>query len=207
MATAVAHPLLAGIPAGMPSGTIRLHCVVCQQPFDFAAGDEAVVVRHVAYGHDFVHPGPCLEEARTWTFAEPDYDCAAFRRDAKRRRVLGAAPADGWAAVLPEADSDLVLAGQALHFEPLRAWVLVEHADGSRRVEGLVRTDEWLDEPGGAEFPGRATGRLACLGYASASDRDDPVRIAAWEAVIRARYLGRRAAPARYGAPLQRRAA
>ena len=67
---------------------------------DFAAGKSAVVLRHVAYGHDFVHDGRCLATARELLFAEPGYDCAALGRDPERRRVLDAGPGAGWAAVL-----------------------------------------------------------------------------------------------------------
>jgi hypothetical protein len=30
--------------------------------------------------------------------------------------------------------------------------VLVEYSDGSISMEGVIRDEEWLDEPGGAEF-------------------------------------------------------
>src|SRR5690349_22484776 len=34
---------------------LQLRCIVCHVPFDFAHQETAVVLRHVAYGHDFVH--------------------------------------------------------------------------------------------------------------------------------------------------------
>ena len=53
---------------------------------------------------------------------------------------------------------------QRAALEPLRYWALVEYRDGSRRFEGVVRNDEWLDEPGGAEFPESRPGHAA-VGY------------------------------------------
>jgi hypothetical protein len=50
------------MPTSQPV-TSALRCIVCCVPFDFAAGETAVVLRHVAYGCDFVHDGPCLGAA------------------------------------------------------------------------------------------------------------------------------------------------
>jgi hypothetical protein len=160
-------------------GDALLRCLVCCQPFDFEAHEAAVVLRHVAYGHDFAHDGPCLAAARERLFPEPGYDCAAFGRDPERRRVLGAATAAGWAAVLPTAPERLAT-GPAVRLEPLRCWVLVEHTDGARRMEGLVRDEEWLHEPGGAEFPEARRGQRALIGYAPTTDRADAAGLAAW---------------------------
>jgi hypothetical protein len=137
--------------------------MICRDPFDFASGESAIVLRHVAYGSDFVHAGACLEAARTWIFAEPDYDCAAFALDTQRRRVREVTPAQGWAAVVTETTGHVL-------FEPLLCWARVELAEGTQRVEGLVRPDEWLDEPGGAEFPEARRGGSRWLGYVSANE-------------------------------------
>jgi hypothetical protein len=166
-----------------------MRCVICRQTFDFASGETAVVLRHVAYGYDFAHDGQCLDAARALIFAEPDYDCAAFGRDAVRRRVLSVAPPQGWTVVLP-ADSTLVLAGAPLRFEALRHWALVEYQDGSRGLEGIVRDDEWLDEPGGAEFPQARQGRQAYIGYASPSERANTACLVEWTQTVNARYRG-----------------
>ncbi len=137
------------------TGRHNLRCVVCQRPFDFDHGETALVLRHIAYAHDFVHPGACLEQAREIIFVEPGYDRPAFSLGLQRTRILQAAPADGWAAVLTDC------ASSAATFEPLRTWALVEHGDGTRQVEGIVRDAEWGDEPGTAEFPeARGTARV-----------------------------------------------
>jgi hypothetical protein len=149
-----------------------LRCVVCGRPFAFAAGEAALVLRHTAYGYDFAHDGPCLAAARERLFPEPGYDGAAFGRDPERRRILAAAPAAGWAAVLAAPEQRLAV--RPMRLEPLRWWVLLEHRDGSRRVEGLVRDAEWLDEPGGAEFPEAAGGGRAWLGYAAPREQTNP---------------------------------
>lgn len=114
-----------------------LRCVTCRRAFDFQAGDEALVLRHISYGYDFVHDGACWTTATELMFPEPGFDCEAFVRDPERRRVVNVAPADGWVAA---------------RSEPLRCWVVVEYRDGTTSMEGLLRDDEWLDEPGGAEF-------------------------------------------------------
>ena len=44
--------------------------------------------------------------------------------------------------------------------------MLVEHRDGSISMEGLVRDEDWLDEPGGAEFPEALRGSEMLIGYA-----------------------------------------
>ncbi len=129
------------------AGRHGLSCLVCHRPFDFEDGETAVVLRHVAYAYDFVHPGACLEEAQSWIFVEPGYDRPAFSPGLQRTRILQAAPADGWAAVLTDSVSS------AASFEPLRIWALVEYGDGTQHVEGVVRDAAWSDEPGSAEFP------------------------------------------------------
>jgi hypothetical protein len=136
------------------------------------------VLRHVAYGHDFVHDGPCLAAARELLFPEPGYDGPAFGRDAERLRVLAAADGAGWAVAVAETP-ERILAGRPVRYEPLRWWALVEHRDGTRLVEGIVREDEWLDEPGGAALPEAGAGRRRCLGYAAPGEPADPARLAA----------------------------
>jgi hypothetical protein len=161
------------IAARNAAPAVALQCVVCGRPFDFAAGEAAVVLRHVAYGYDFVHDGACLAAARELIFAEPGYDVPAFGRDPERRRVLAAESADGWAAVEPETPARRE-AGRPVRFEPLRWWALVEHQDGSRHVEGVVRDEEWLDEPGGAELPEARRDHRPFLGYTSLADQASP---------------------------------
>jgi hypothetical protein len=56
-------------------------------------------------------------------------------------------------------------------------------------MEGVVRNELWLDEPGGAEFPQAARGPRALLGYVPPTDRQDPARLAAWGALLEARKL------------------
>jgi hypothetical protein len=135
---------------------LQLQCVVCRHPFDFQADDAALVLRRVAYGYDFVHDGVCLIAATERIFPEPGYDCAAFAPDPDRDRVLDVVPASGWTAA---------------RGEPLRCWVLVERRDGTTSLEGLIREDEWFDEPGGAEFA------TAVQRIRTAMDRD--IRLAA----------------------------
>ena len=158
--------LRSALPSGSPYRAPRLApaCTTCRRPFAFDAGEAAIILRHVAYGFDFVHQGPCLDAARELLFVEPGYDCQAFGPDLARRRVLDVADAEGWAAASPEAP-ERVVAGYPLRLEPLRWWALVEHQDGSRRVEGIVREDEWLDEPGGAELPEARAGRRHSVAY------------------------------------------
>jgi hypothetical protein len=167
----------ASVRSAVRSPSAPLRCLVCGEPFDFAAGEAAVVLRHVAYGYDFVHDGRCLATARELLFAEPGYDSAALGRDPQRRRILDAGPAAGWAAVLPEPPQRIgpgrplqLVDGRPVQLEPLRWWALVEHQDGSRRVEGIVREDDWLDEPGGAELPAARVGYQRLLGYAAPAD-------------------------------------
>lgn len=152
-----------------------LRCVVCHQPFAFGAGEAALVLRHTAYGYDFVHDGSCLTTAREMLFVQPGYDCAAFGQDQERRRILAVIPARGWSAVV--AAPDRTRAGANVRFEPLHSWVLVENRDGSQRVEGLVRGEEWVDEPGGAEFPEATRGSRGWLGYAAPGDAADHARL------------------------------
>jgi hypothetical protein len=141
-----------------------MRCVICRQSFDFSAGQTAVVLHHVAYGYDFVHPGACEAAALGLIFPEPGYDCTAFAHDPERRAVLAITPPKGWSAVLPAAQA--ARAGDDLHFEPLRFWALIEYRDGSRRFESVVRDADWLDEPGGAEFPESRTSHGGAIGYA-----------------------------------------
>lgn len=160
------------------SVTPEVRCIVCCARFDFAAGETAVVLRHVAYGYDFVHDGPCVAAACERIFPEPDYDCAAFGRDPERRRLIEVTTAEGWSAVLPNPCVRSGV-GPPVQFEALRFWAVVERADGSRNREGVVRDDQWLDEPGGAEFPEAARGQRALLGYVPPTDRQTPARLAA----------------------------
>ena len=164
-----------------------LGCVVCHEPFDFINGEIAVVLRHVAYGYDFTHAGSCLETALEWIFVEPGYDTAAFSLDTERKRILSTTPADGWAAVMPEAP-ERVLGGSSVRFEALSTWALVEHVDGSRRLEGIIRDADLEGEPGGARFP--EAGLRPSIGYASPADQRSASRRAHWEALIQARYRG-----------------
>ena len=173
------------------SGTETLRCIVCRQPFNFSTGPAAVVLKHIAYGYDFAHEGSCVETALSWIFVEPGYDRPAFSADSERVRVLRIANADGWAAVLPTA-AEMVLAGSPVTFDELLCWALVEHGDGSRHLEGIVRGADFATEPGGAEFPEARRGRQASLGYVHAEGRTDPLRLAAWESAIRARYRAAR---------------
>jgi hypothetical protein len=140
-----------------------MRCVICRQVFDFAGGQTAVVLHHVSYGYDFVHQGECEAKALAMIFPEPGYDGAAFAHDPERVGVLAIAPSNGWAAVLP---ADYTRGQRDPRFEPLSYWALVEYRDGSRRFEGVVRDDEWIDEPGGAEFPESGAGRAMAIGYA-----------------------------------------
>ncbi len=175
-------------------------CVTCGRGFAFRLGEAAVVLRHVAYGYDFAHEGRCVDAARETLFAEPGYDCAALGRDAERGRVLAVASAAGWSAVLAAPEGHLPWRGRGPRVEPLRCWALVEYRDGRRRIEGLTRNDEWLDEPGGAEFPEASRGGVGWLGYASAEDAADPMRMAAWTARARMRQ-GNPLPPIRFDLP------
>lgn len=116
--------------------TTALKCVVCKREFNFTAGESAIVLNHVAYYYDFVHEGQCLARALDWIFPEPGYDGAAFARDQERLRIVRAE----------------------------RGWALVEHADGSCRLEVIARESGWEDEPGGAEFPEQRARRLTGKG-------------------------------------------
>ena len=164
-----------------PQMAPELRCVVCHAVFKFTELESALVLRHVAYGYDFVHEGACLDTACERIFPEPGYDCAAFGRDPERRRVLGVSSAEGWAAILPN-PAVQIAGGQPVRFESLRYWALVEHQDGSKRMEGLVRDEMWLDEPGGAEFPEALRGHHALLGYAPPTARASWPLPVAWAA-------------------------
>jgi hypothetical protein len=161
--------------------------VICHRPFDFAGGQVAVVLKHIAYGYDYAHEGACLAAARELIFVDPEYDRPAFSTDGQRARILRTYAANGWTAVLPNAP-DQVLGGEPVSFEPLLCWVVVESCTGSRRVEGLMREPDLVDEPGAAEFPEARQGRRQSLGYARAADRSNPAMRALWESVVRARY-------------------
>jgi hypothetical protein len=179
------------------AGQALLRCVVCCQPFDFSTGETAVVLRHIAYGHDFAHPGACLAAALEWTFVEPTlrfaprgapgYDRPAFSLDGERTRIHGTTAADGWVAVMPET-CERILGGQSARFESLLCWALVEHRNGSRRTEGIIRDADLEDEPGAAEFP--EAGRRPSIDYASRSEVRSSSRRAQWEALIQAQYRG-----------------
>jgi hypothetical protein len=171
----------------------ELRCVVCHEPFDFARGETAVVLRHIAYGYDFVHAAH-ESIALGWIFVDPEYDRPEFSRDARRARVLDVAPPDGWASVMPETP-ERIDAGHFVYFEPLRLWALVEYRDGSQSLEGVVRDAEWESEPGGAEFPEGDRGLRDAVDYTSPSERTDPVWSAQWEAIIHARYRGEHTPP------------
>ena len=150
--------------------TPDLQCISCRTAFQFRAGESALVLRHVAYGYDFVHDGACFAAAVEAIFVEPGYDCAAFGPDPVRRRVLGVAAADGWMAVLANTSGSFG-APQEVRFAPLRDWAAIEHQDGSIVTEGLVRDEEWLNEPGGAEFPEAVRGSTRFMSYASRTTR------------------------------------
>ena len=122
-----------------------------------------MVLHHVAYGYDFAHRGDCEARALAAIFPEPGYDCAAFAHDPERVSVLAISPPNGWTAVRP---AQIAQGSKDLRFEPLRLWALIEYRDGSRRFEGVVRDDEWLDEPGGAEFPESRPGQARAIGCA-----------------------------------------
>ena len=119
---------------------LSLRCLICRRAFDFAGGDTAVIVKHVAYANDFVHEGACLDSALETIFPEPGYDGAAFSRDPRRASVLRTESADGWVAVL---------GGTIV---PLIAWAVVQYRDGTLHMEGVARERAWADEPGAAEF-------------------------------------------------------
>jgi hypothetical protein len=170
--------------ANSDAAAATLRCVACGRPFDFAGGEAAIVLRHTAYGYDFVHDGACLAAAREVIFAEPGYDRAAFGRDPERRRVLAAQPAAGWGAVLSPA------AQGSVRLEPLRWWAVVEHRDGSLRTEGVVHDADWLDEPGGAEFPEATREGRGWLGYTALNEGGEPVQPAAWDPRERTPFPG-----------------
>ena len=163
-------------PTGLPTIDRRtrdtqtlLRCIVCHRPFDFATGQAAMVLKHIAYGYDFVHDGQCLATARTWIFVEPGYDRPAFSTDGQRLRIVRVSDSTGWAAALPTAPEQ-VLAGAPVVYEPVACWATVEYVDGSRHLEGVIRAPELQNEPGTAEFPEARRGRYAYLGYVERLD-------------------------------------
>ena len=99
------------------AATTELQCVVCKWRFDFTAGEAAVVLRHVAYYYDFAHVGSVSGACTGVNLPEPDYDCAAFSQDQERLRIVRAE----------------------------RDWALVEHADGSCRLEVIAGEDRLGD--------------------------------------------------------------
>jgi hypothetical protein len=155
---------LLDVPINLLRMEKNVKCFVCKKPFNFAAGESALILRHIAYGYDFVHEGACLAAAREVIFVEPGYDRPAFSTDGQRVRVIDASPAACWTAVLPNA-LERAVAGDPVSVEPLQFWADVEYRDGTRHREGVIRDPEWLEEPGGAEFPEARVGRQASLGY------------------------------------------
>jgi hypothetical protein len=174
---------------------LQLRCIVCHEPFDFAHQESAVVLRHIAYGHDFVHARH-ESIALSWIFVDPEYDRPEFSHDARRARILDVAAPNGWAAVVPESPERLE-EGYPFSFQALGLWVLGEFRDGARYVEGLVREPAWENEPGGAEFPEGDGGPRDAVGYVPLGKPDDPIEIAHWEAIAAARYRGEHVPPRR----------
>jgi hypothetical protein len=134
------HQPRSAAPSPLRPPALSLRCVICHRAFDFAAGETAVILKHVAYANDFVHEGACLETALEMIFPEPGYDGAAFSHDPQRARVLRTESAEGWVAVL----------GGTI--EPLLAWAVVQYRDGTLHMEGIARERAWADEPGASEF-------------------------------------------------------
>src|SRR5207237_7941465 len=95
---------------------VELRCIVCHKPFDFASGPTALILKHIAYGYDFVHDGLCLATAKEWIFAEPDYDRPMFSTDGTRVRILRVASAVGWSAVMPNSGSEFAEGGRPVTF-------------------------------------------------------------------------------------------
>src|SRR5437868_5710716 len=103
--TVLDRPLPAYVPKraverSAPKSQDEMRSVVCHTPFDFAAGQAAIVLKHIAYGYDFAHSGACEATAREWIFVEPGYDRPAFSTDGQRMRILRISSAAGWAAAL-----------------------------------------------------------------------------------------------------------
>jgi hypothetical protein len=142
---------------------LALRCRTCLREFEFDRGEKAIVVRQVAYAvgraawedisesdegfflylaevsrgratYALVHGGACLVAASRWTCPEESDVYSTFGRDWERQRILGAWPAHGRAAAT------------------LLGWAMVQHQDGSQRVEGILRRTERLDEPEVIEF-------------------------------------------------------
>ena len=146
------------------------------------------MLRHIAYGYDFVHARH-ESTALEWIFVDPEFDRPEFTHDARRAYILDVALPHGWTAVVPQ-PPELVATGDPISFQPLELWVLVEHRDGSRHVEGLVRDPEWESEPGRAEFPEGENGPRHAVGYAPSACHPDPSQIANWQSIIYARDRG-----------------
>jgi hypothetical protein len=158
--------VLATAPGATPAVVdvpLALRCRTCLRAFDFDRDERAIVVRQVTYAvgraawediseldegyflylaevdrgraaYAVVHGGACLVAASTWTCPEEPDVYSTFGRDCERQRIVDAWPAHGWAAA------------------SLLCWAVVQHQDGSQRVEGILRRTERLDEPEVVEF-------------------------------------------------------
>ena len=173
----------------MTFSQLQLRCIVCHEPFDFGR-ETAVVLRHIAYGFDFVHSRH-ESTALDWIFVDPQYDRPEFTHDERRVRVLAVAPAANWAAVMP-ARPEQIATGNPFTLQPVGLWALVEYCDGSQHLEGLVRESEWEAEPGGTEFLERNGGPRDVVGYSQMEEHLDYAGIACWQAAIYARNRGER---------------
>jgi hypothetical protein len=138
-----------GATGHVASDPLLLRCRICRRAFEFDRGESATVVRQVTYAvvraawedisvvdegyflyleqvecgaYDFVHSGACLVASSTWQYPQLGR-YSAFGRDFERLRILGASPAA----------------------EPLFCWVVVQHQDGSQRIEGIVRRADGID--------------------------------------------------------------
>ena len=176
-------------------GMYELRCIVCHKHFDFLEGERAIVLRHIAYGYDFVHPRH-EQTALGWVFVDPEYDRPEFTHDARRAHVLNAAASDGWGVVMPQ-PPEQIAAGNVVRLEPLQVWALVEYCDGTLHIEGVLRDAEWETEPGGAEFPEGEDGPHDAVAYARLSDQPDASRTARWESIVHARHRGEHVPPER----------
>jgi hypothetical protein len=179
---------------------LQLRCIVCHQPFDFGRHETAAVIRHIAYGYDFVHTQH-ESAALDWIFVDPQYDRPEFSHDERRARILDVAPPTNWAAVIP-ARPDQIAAGELFSLQPLGLWVLVEYRDGRQYLEGLVREPEWETEPGGAMFLEGNGGPRDAVGYTRLTSQPDRDRVARWEAIVHARNRGEHVPTCRDRPPL-----
>src|SRR5438105_10203034 len=78
---------------------VQISCAICHQSFAFGLGETAIVLKHIAYGYDYVHDGACLAAARDMIFVEPGYDRPAFSSDGQRKRILRTYEPEDWSAV------------------------------------------------------------------------------------------------------------